>query len=35
LFAAADVTAQDPWVAMGRLGLQLLSSSDVEPISDE
>lgn len=31
LFAAADVTAQDPWVAMGRLGLQLVQIPEPEP----
>lgn len=30
LFASADITAQDPWMAMGRLGLQMVQ----EPIDD-
>ena len=27
LFAAADITEQDPWVALGRLGLKLVQES--------
>ena len=34
LFAAADVTAQDPWVAMGRLGLQMVEVPEPEPQDD-
>ena len=28
LFAASDVTAQDPWVALGRLGLKLVQVTE-------
>ena len=28
LFAVADVTEQNPWVAFGRLGLQMIAPSD-------
>lgn len=30
LYALADVTAENPWVAMGRLGLQLVKAPEVE-----
>jgi hypothetical protein len=32
LFAAADVTTQDPWVAFGRLGLQTVQVAEPEPV---
>ena len=32
LFAAADVTTQDPWVAFGRLGLQAVQVAEPEPV---
>jgi hypothetical protein len=31
LFATADVTTQDPWVAFGRLGLQIVQVEEVLP----
>jgi hypothetical protein len=31
LFATADVTMQDPWVAFGRLGLQIVQVEEVLP----
>ena len=27
LFTSADITEQDPWVALGRLGLKLVQES--------
>lgn len=29
LFASADITQQDPWVALNRLGLQLVQTQDL------
>ena len=31
LYARADITPQDPWVAMGRLGLQMVQQQQPEP----
>jgi len=31
LFATADVTTQDPWVAFQRLGLQIVQVEEVLP----
>ena len=33
LFASADMTPQDPWVAMGRLGLQIVQPD--EPVGED
>ncbi len=30
MYASADVTAENPWMAMGRLGLQLVKAPEVE-----
>ena len=34
LFARADMTPQDPWVAMGRLGLQVVQPDEPMPTSE-
>jgi hypothetical protein len=35
LFASADVTAQNPWMAFDRLGLVMVAPADSEELSDE
>jgi hypothetical protein len=32
LYAAADVTAEDPWAALGRLGLKIVTPPPAEPV---
>jgi len=33
LFATSDVTAEDPWVALGRLGLKIVQP--VDPVEEQ